>query len=218
MAQCGQPLGLAFEGTLRRLCPSYPPRQHHLYANASCDPGGASWEPSQVSAMLLGRGPWASGMCPGSWPAKWDPVQLSPTLSRGGPSGLLWAPFIGEGGPGHAPLCPMPSPRTLLFLWVSLVGSGWGWGLSVPWGVCWALDRQGSGRGQGLQAVWAGQQALLLSLMELASISRHWGGCNRKLPSLAAIFSTAEHRRKHCSLLSPASSVQTPGRLHPAQS
>lgn len=116
------------------------------------------------------------------------------------------------------PLSLMPSPRTLLFLWVSLEGSGWGWGLSVPRGVFQALDWRGNGGGQGLQAVWAGQQAPLLSLMELASISRHWGGCNRKLPSLAAIFSTAEHRRKHCSLLSPVSSVQTPGRLHPAQS
>lgn len=45
-----------------------------------------------------------------------------------------------------------------------------------------------------LQPNGTGQQAPPLGLMELASISQHWGGggCNRKLPSLAAIFSTAE--------------------------
>lgn len=42
-----------------------------------------------------------------------------------------------------------------------------------------------------------------------------WGGCNRKLPSLAAIFSTVEHGRKRSSLPSPAGSVQTPSSLYP---
>lgn len=42
-----------------------------------------------------------------------------------------------------------------------------------------------------------------------------WGGgdCNRKLPSLASIFSITGHRRKHSSLPSPASSVQILGCL-----
>lgn len=42
------------------------------------------------------------------------------------------------------------------------------------------------------------------------------GGCNRKLPSLAAIFSTTEHGRKRSSLLSQGGSVQTPGSLYPS--
>ena len=53
-AQRRQPPGLAFEAVLRRLCPRGPPERHHLYANAGCDPGGASREPSQLSGTLLG--------------------------------------------------------------------------------------------------------------------------------------------------------------------
>lgn len=65
------------------------------------------------------------------------------------------------------------------------------------------LAGQGPGLGCGpaphsaRQPVGAGQQAPP-GLMELASISRRGGGgCNRKLPSLAAIFSTAKHGRKY---------------------
>lgn len=42
-----------------------------------------------------------------------------------------------------------------------------------------------------------------------------WGGCNRKLPSLDAIFSITGHERKHSSLQSPANSVQILGCLIP---
>lgn len=96
VAQCTQLLDLAFQATLRKLCPSDSPKQHHLYANAGCHPGGASWEPSQVCAMLLGRGPRASSVSKGLAGAglQWGPEQLSSTLSRGGPSRLPRAPLI----------------------------------------------------------------------------------------------------------------------------
>lgn len=57
LAQCRRPLGLALEAAPRRLCPRGPLGPHHLYANAGCDPGGASGEHSQLSDMLLRRGP-----------------------------------------------------------------------------------------------------------------------------------------------------------------
>ena len=68
-----------------RLCPRGPLKQHHLYANSGCDPGGASWEPSQVRDMLPRRGPEACGVCPRSWQG-WA-EQARSTLCRGAQRG-----------------------------------------------------------------------------------------------------------------------------------
>lgn len=85
--------------------PPPPGEAAHLYANAGRDPGGASWEPSQVSAQLLGRGRervvcprgqqgWAAGGVPGT-AAPSCPVEtpvgcpgVRPTSRRGTRPGL----------------------------------------------------------------------------------------------------------------------------------
>lgn len=233
-ATAAQPPGLAFEAVRRRLCPIDPPKQH-LYANAGCDPGGASWEPSQVSAMLLGRGPWACGVCPRG-PQDWAAVRsrvLQPHSVRGDPSRLP--------GPTHlrtvpGQLCPAKSCLTLPDAhpsahWLSrppprtvLQGHLVGPGALCPgaraglWTGQAGVERRVPGPcpAPSLCSLGAGQQALLLSLMELASISRHWwGGCNRKLPSLAAIFSTAEQAEAQLTP-EPRRLSPNPSSLHPS--
>lgn len=64
------------------------PQQHHLHADAACDPGGASWEPSQVSVVLLGAlgrvvcaGAWRAGP-PSSTPSEEAAVGSPGALSR----------------------------------------------------------------------------------------------------------------------------------------
>lgn len=133
--------------------------------------------------------------------------------------------------PPHPPApfaaCLMPSPRAPLALWPRLAGTGWGWGLSVPQGVDRALDWQGrvGHRVPGLgcrpaPSALAGQQALLRSLMELASISRHGvgggGAVTGNSPPWPLYLAPQNTGRKHSSLLSPAGSVQTLGSLHPS--
>lgn len=114
--------------------------------------------------------------------------------------------------------CSLPNapPRAPLALWLAWRG--------------WGLLTGGGGRAPGPgstpaphSALWPTGQVSRRAAqpngagIDFPALGGGWGGCNRKLPSLAAIFSIQNTGgRKRSSRLSPAGSVRTPGSLRPS--
>lgn len=151
-------------GCPQRRYPRGALKQHHLYANAVWDSGGASREPGQVRDVPPRRGPRACGLCPrgcqgwavvGSRAALPHPVQSRPeTKSQGRDSAQprTKPPRLPCSRPAWCPpleLCPSwptcrhcPQPQS---------GPGRYGRLCVPWG---ASRRRRAGRvgGEGQSA------------------------------------------------------------------
>lgn len=202
--------GAGTRGCLRRLCPSSTTCMQMLAAAQVGPPGarpGECW------------GPWTCGVCRG--PAGWAAVdsraaQLHPVQRR--PQWAAWvrSAETGRGAalPSRPPrlptalaACLMPSPEPRWPAWraggllcprkrAGLRTSGWGWGRAPDLGGRQPLTPLCGPRGRS-----AGS---LLSLMELASISRRWGGrCNRKLPPWPLYLASQNTGRRKPSRLCP---------------